>query len=166
MGFFLVSVQKTQSFLHCCQHKLLVQTGEGAAERVMVCFSYQGCDEVRRSVLLPPFGRHNWRRIEFEWGERSVIIPTCARLQWEGRDEAISCLSTGTTKSLYTSVSYFLFWHNQSTCPFAARLNIISCFFYAIYLVSLHLIGVSEVISQLLFQAADVLGFVHPLCKL
>lgn len=32
-----------------------------------------------------------------------------------GRDEAISCLSTGTTKSLYTSVSYFLFWHNQSS---------------------------------------------------
>lgn len=48
-------------------------------------------------------------------GERALIIPTCARLQWEGQDEAISCLSTGTTKSLYTSVSYFLFWHNQSS---------------------------------------------------
>lgn len=48
-------------------------------------------------------------------GERSLIIPTCAQLQWEGRDEAISCLYTGTTKTLYTSVSYFIFWHNQSS---------------------------------------------------
>lgn len=55
-------------------------------------------------------------KMDFEQteSERSLIIPTCAQLQWEGRDEAISCLSTGTTKSLYTSVSYFLFWHNQS----------------------------------------------------
>lgn len=48
-------------------------------------------------------------------GEESLIIPTCARLQWEGQDEAISCLSTDNIKSLYTSVSYFLFWHNKSS---------------------------------------------------
>ena len=47
-------------------------------------------------------------------GERSLIIPTCAQLQRESQDEAISCLSAGTSKSLYASVSYFLFWHNQS----------------------------------------------------
>lgn len=63
----------------------------------------------------PPFGCHNWGGVStLRWERaRSLIIPTCARLQWEGRDEAISCLFTGTTKSLYTSVSYFLFWHNQ-----------------------------------------------------
>lgn len=81
------------------------------------CRGWDGGKEVddRRSVASPPsFGAHSWKRSDFEQSERSLIIPTCARLQWEGRDEAISCLSTGTTKSLYTSVSYFLFWHNQS----------------------------------------------------
>lgn len=81
------------------------------------CCGWDGSKEVddRRSVASPPSsGAHSWKRIDFEQSERSLIIPTCARLQWEGRDEAISCLSTGTTKSLYTSVSYFLFWHNQS----------------------------------------------------
>lgn len=32
----------------------------------------------------------------------------------EGRDEDVSCPSTGTSHSLYTSVSYFLFWHSWS----------------------------------------------------
>lgn len=91
---------------------------------LVFCCSYQSCDGVKEfgdgeRVALRAFGRHNWKRNNSEnpesEREKSLIIPTCARLQWEGRDEAISCLSTGTTKGLYTSVSYFLFWHNQSS---------------------------------------------------
>lgn len=95
---------------------------------VMFCYSYQSCDGAKEfgngegvalhAGLIASFWLSQLEKNRLWAGrerERSLIIPTCARLQWEGRDEAISCLSTGTTKSLYTSVSYFLFWHNQSS---------------------------------------------------
>lgn len=50
------------------------------------------------------------------WAERKISnYPHLCSTTWEGWDEAISCLSTGTTKSLYASVSYFPFWHHPSS---------------------------------------------------
>lgn len=50
------------------------------------------------------------------WAERTISnYPHLCSTAWEGWDEAISCLSTGTTKSLNASVSYFPFWHHQSS---------------------------------------------------
>lgn len=69
--------------------------------------SYQDWDGGRRPSLL--------EKNEL-WAERKICnYPHLCSTTWEGWDEAISCLSTGTTKSLYASVSYFLFWHHQSS---------------------------------------------------
>lgn len=69
--------------------------------------SYQGWDEGKRPSLL--------EKNEL-WAERKISnYPHLCSTTWEGWDEAISCLSTGTTKSLYASVFYFPFWHHQSS---------------------------------------------------
>lgn len=125
MGCFLVSIWKKSEF----PSPLPTQTVESRrvrqcqSEAAWLMFPTRAEMGVNKKVdyvrggehWLFFWGRRSWKRSDFERREGSLIIPTCARVQWEGRDEAISCLSTGTTKSLYTSVSYFLFWHNQSS---------------------------------------------------
>lgn len=69
--------------------------------------SQQGWDGGKRPLLL--------EKNEL-WVERKISnYPHLGSTTWAGWDEAISCLSTGTTKSLYASVSYFPFWHHQSS---------------------------------------------------
>lgn len=125
MGCFLVSIWKKSEFpsplpKQTVESRRVRQCQSEAARLMFPTRAEMGVSEEVDDVRggehwLFFWGRRSWKRSDFERREGSLIIPTCARLQWEGRDEAISCLSTGTTKSLYTSVSYFLFWHNQSS---------------------------------------------------
>lgn len=76
-------------------------------EEHMYGCNHEGDDDTGRGIahLTASF---RWSRVKKNRpsSESALIIPTCALLWLRGQDEAISCLSTGTTKFVYICVLF------------------------------------------------------------